>query len=639
MALFQPTIDTGTQQSVRPAGGEQPSAIVAMAPAISQGISQISSFFADKNKAEAEAGKKKVLGTVAKKLLELQGQTGKVSATALRATRTKFLSDIIGQNEGMTDDIMSTVNSMSGVTKELNEGTPKEKAIQKAYDNNVTEAGKSNFYGPNATSEQVEDGTARFMVIKEASEKAVIVAADKELNKEQKEESTQIELRKASTAASSDFRENTIVNVLAGFESGAYESPIKAERELDLELEKRVQALKGIGGILDEKEVTRATAGLVDSHANAVKVIRGEVEAGALANMTKISIEKERLGILEDPLTRKAAALQTITKGNDVVSLKLQSAVVTKHAGEMLDSDDPLNVGTKDPAKKKALQSIYDNTIKTIDLMNKGDKRYTDDDFENVEKVIVKVYNGIASSSINDPRPEDLQTLAKFMANKSYGKYVANVGVPDQLMFLVEETLQDKYMEPIMNGVRKEVFEKQISTGATGAFPVTAFGSTGGLTAPRTGAGAQTFSFFDNVEFVNKAGTIRVEARPTGDLTTDSLGALKREVSKFNSGKLSALINQQVLIGAHLESRTDYGKYVEENMTTILGVSEDPSKKEAREYVESVKQGRGGKPEDQVAIYNAEAKRDGIDLSVDGDFELTDGTIISVEGGQVVRVL
>ena len=46
------------------------------------------------DKAEAEAGKKKVLGAVAKKLLELQGQAGKVSTTALRATRTKYLSDI-----------------------------------------------------------------------------------------------------------------------------------------------------------------------------------------------------------------------------------------------------------------------------------------------------------------------------------------------------------------------------------------------------------------------------------------------------------------------------------------------------------------------------------------------------------------
>ena len=73
-------------------------------------------------------------------------------------------------------------------------------------------------------------------------------------------------------------------------------------------------------------------------------------------------------------------------------------------------------------------------------------------------------------------------------------------------------------------------------------------------------------------------------------------------------------------------------------MASILGVGEDPSKKAAREYVEANKPAPVSSPEDRVAALNAEAKKDGLDLSqqADGDYELTDGTIITLKGGQVV---
>ena len=632
MALFQPTIDTGTQQSVRPAGGEQPSAIVAMAPAISQGISQISSFFSEKNKAEAAAGQSardnKALVNYAHSL-ETSGQQARVkgaNTTALRAKASKNYLDFISANPHLREEAFKMrmdAASTSGVGKTLAEGTKQEQEAVKVRG----EAFSNGFVTSSMSEEEAAAGVKAYTTIKRTNMVSDSIDKQMDIDVKVKAKKQKANLVEFTQAATTNFS-HTAQELMVQFESGK----ITAE-EFKIQLDGKMQAINAnataLGSEAGQGYIDTQMSTISKMHADALAAVKGQFGVDVLKNKNAMRLGTITSELLEDDELAEIVASSnllgnsnlTLMQKADQVTTRVLKSFATKR--ESTDAD----VVTKD-GEEEGQAVAFNIVMDRVKGYNADPSSFSTEDVEQLDSMLNNMFKGADLNQLKVRSPKDLQAFAKFMADPNVGKHLVKSGgiLPENLE-AASKVMKDKYSDVIHQKIQDEVFNASVTVQSYSGDP--------------TGAGNKSLSFplWDNVTMKNSAGTISMELNKdkVSSLPMKAQEALANRVREFNT-KTAKHLNNNIRLGAHLEGSNNYTKFLNDNMASILGVGEDPSKRAAREYMEATKPAPVSAPEDRVAALNAEAKSSGVDLSrqADGDYELTNGTIITIKGGQVV---
>lgn len=591
MALFQPTIDTGTQQSVRPAGGEQPSAIVAMAPAISQGISQISSFFSEKNKAEAAAGQSakdnKFLKNFTKSTETLgeQARAKGANTSALRAKNSKAFSQALETAPHLREDLIKIrkeAASTSGWGKTLAEGTKEEQAADKL----AGEAFANGFVTSSMSEEEATAGKEAYATIKRTNMVNESINKQMDLTQKDKVKKQKANLVEFTQGATTNFS-HTAQELMVQFESGK----ITAE-EFKMQLDGKMQAINAnataLGSEAGQGYIDTQMSTIGKMHADALAAVKGQFGADVLKNKNTMQLEVLKSALLEDPELAEIVAtsnllgnsnLSLVQKANQVTTRVLESFATKR---ENTDAD----VVTKD-GEEEGQAVAFKIVMDRVRGYNADPSSFSTEDVEQLDSMLNNMFKGADLNQLKVRSPKDLQAFAKFMADPNVGKHLVKSGgiLPENLE-AASKVMKEKYSEVIYQKIRDDLFNASVTVQSYSGDP--------------TGAGNKSLSFplWENVTMKNSAGTISMELNKdkVRSLPMKAQEALANRVREFNT-KTAKHLNNNIRLGAHLEGSNNYTKFLNDNMASILGVGEDPSKKAAREYVEANKPAPVSSPE------------------------------------------
>ena len=634
MALFQPTIDTGTQQSVRPAGGEQPSAIVAMAPAISQGISQISSFFSEKNKAEAAAGQSasdnKVLNTFVQSTVS-RGQQARgkgANTTAIAVEANKDFLKALEASPHLRDDLIKIrkdAASTGGWGKTLSEGTKQEQEAVKVRG----EAFSNGFVTSSMSEEEAAAGVEAYTTIKRTNMVSASIDKQMDMDVKVKTKKQKANLVDFTQGATTNFS-HTAQELMVQFESGK----ITAE-EFKTQLDGKMQAINAnataLGSEVGQGYIDTQMSTIGKMHADALAAIDNQFGADVLKNKIAMRLGAITSELLEDDELAEVVASSNLLGNSNVALMQKADQVTTRvlksfaTKRENTDAD----VLTKD-GEEEGQAVAFNIVMDRVKGYNADPSSFSTEDVEQLDSMLNNMFKGADLNQLKVRSPKDLQAFAKFMADPNVGKHLVKSGgiLPENLE-AASKVMKEKYSEVIYQKIRDDVFNASVTIQSYSGDP--------------TGAGNKSLSFplWDNVTMKNSAGTISMELNKdkVRSLPMKAQEALANRVREFNT-KTAKHLNNNIRLGAHLEGSNNYTKFLNDNMASILGVGEDPSKKAAREYVEANKPAPVSSPEDRVAALNAEAKKDGLDLSqyADGDYDDGEGNVVTIKGGKVVGV-
>lgn len=263
--------------------------------------------------------------------------------------------------------------------------------------------------------------------------------------------------------------------------------------------------------------------------------IKGEIDSATYENKVKNLINQAALVGLADPKTRALAATQKLVPNSDVLAFMGAQVGVETHAAIVrgISGQPGIDIISSPEATKAAAMTISQG----LNDLRKG----REDTRNDTKNLINSTLKQVGAADFLNMKPEQLNEVSSFIASPDFAYALENGLVDPANMESAKRIVQYRYQQPVVSSIVEKM--------------------------------SDTLNLGFNQPDVNVSDV--VDLQTVGDKITLAISPEVQdrgvaETLRANLKTSQVALNQVVRMAAHLEGRTDYAKYWEENRHNIM---------------------------------------------------------------------
>lgn len=564
------------------------SGIGAMAAVAGQGAEFLGNALERKQKAEKElleaqlkATQDQAVADFAKRQLAITGavETGEIrSSSAARMQMRKNLSEAIANNPALVTELTNAhkaVTKTSGLGDAVYEGTQAEQQ-QTAVINAAVQAG---WVRPDASQDEQLEAAFQWQqfnkakdVLSEQTARVNLASAQVGLGtarinqqsarlslvEKQAKAASQAALGQGVVAFQTKLR-NDLESLRQQKERGEIDA-LQYDMGVDAVYQAVTSTVNSVGGQAGADYLKGMTSGLEMMRDNYKRYGSGELQLKDLENKNQIAVATNAANALGDPQIAKIAGFSSVIRNADPGLIVNMNTISARYldSGNNIESK-PADVMPDTAEDKKNVDDYLKILTSSVDKINNGSADNAAQTTQEVNNNLVNILKAVDVYSPTTSKPEDFNSVMKFLADPKMGKFIAGQGgIPSTVVPQAVNALDFEYKQKVLPLIQEE-FQKAM-TGGTATITYQGRTEVPGVKNQKPAS--------ELIKPVFSGSGVTFTVDPS---VKDSF--VRAKVRDLNN-KVAPVLNQMIRVDAHLAGSTNYKQTYEQNYSDLFTPAE-----------------------------------------------------------------